>query len=630
MSGRGLGGLRPSARESPLPTRLGRKLLGWLLFLSLAPLLLSNMLGYVESQRIIESLVKRNLVAVAVAMEQHVRDQVSRAILRLETTANANQIIAEIAASSRSGPASVTDQGNALGADVSSYLERSLEELWEFDALYLRAADGAIVAAAGEVDGLAEELVEGRAEELWSGSGSGGGEGLSTWTSTGQARFHFRTPVHDDAFRIVGHIGAVMSRRGLEDLLEIPPHLAGSIESFVVDEGGRPLFVSHAHGPPRPDSPLATPVLGEEPLTFLRYADRQGVEVFGLAVPIEGVSWHYITEFPVEAALGPLYLLRRVSIIFGTALAIVLVVTAWFVAGGIVAPVRRLVTAARRVGKGDLAVRVESTGNDEIGELARAFNEMTGDLAEARAHVDELHRQEIERAQQLATVGELASGVAHEIKNPVVGISNGLDLVRRRIGDEGSLGPIMDEMSRQLVRIEMAVRDLLSFARPATPEPVPADVSQIVERAARLIEPAADRARVSVVVETDPTLPRVRGDPELLGQALVNLLMNAVQATSSGGRITISASVDAVTKMVSFRVADTGRGISEEERSEIFKPFYTTRHSGSGLGLSISREIVERHDGRIEVESEVGRGSVFIMTIPIAAEDLPARREATG
>src|SRR5207245_593858 len=107
--------------------------------------------------------------------------------------------------------------------------------------------------------------------------------------------------------------------------------------------------------------------------------------------------------------------------------------------------------------------------NDEIGELGAAFNEMTAELEDTTARVTELHHREIERASQLATVGELASGIAHEIRNPVVGVSNGLDLVRRRVGDDPTLRPITDEMARQLARIEQAMQELLTFARPATP-----------------------------------------------------------------------------------------------------------------------------------------------------------------
>ncbi len=422
-----------------------------------------------------------------------------------------------------------------------------------------------------------------------------------------------------------------MGLRGLGGLLEIPEHMAGSIESFIVDENGLPVFISHIHSGESYGVPLDLSLIRDDVGAFARYIDRQGMEVFGVAAPIEGLGWRYIAEFPVSDALGPLRFLRRVSMIFGTVFAFLLTITAWFVAGGIVAPVRRLVGAARRIGHGDLDVRVENQGSDEIGELGRAFNEMTGDLAEARARLEELHAREIERAQQLATVGELASGVAHEIKNPVVGISGGLDLVRRRIGEDEAVAPIMDEMAHQLSRIEVAVRDLLAFARPPVPERAPANGNQIAERAALLVEPAAEQAGVRVSTELDASLPEMRVDGELVRQALVNLLMNAVQATPAGGRVTLSTGHS--DEEAYFGVADTGAGIPRERQEEIFRPFYTTRHAGSGLGLSITRGIAERHGGRIELESRPGHGTRFTLCVPFgdpAGESEPPGESIAG
>ncbi|MEJ2185571.1 MAG: ATP-binding protein [Gemmatimonadota bacterium] len=228
-----------------------------------------------------------------------------------------------------------------------------------------------------------------------------------------------------------------------------------------------------------------------------------------------------------------------------------------------------------------------------------------------------MHRREIERAQQLATVGELASGVAHEIKNPLVGISNGLDLVLRRVGEDDELAPIMTEMQHQLARIEAAIRDLLAFARPATPTLKPVPGNRIVERAARLVQPAAERDGVSLEVHLDEGSPQIQADEELIRQGLVNLLMNAVHAATPDGRVEVSLTHTG--DQVEFQVRDNGRGITPVDLEHIFKPFYTTRHSGTGLGLSITREIVERHGGRIEVETRVGLGSTFTVVLPSGA-----------
>lgn len=592
--------------DNPLGGPLGRRLLAWFLVLSLVPLLLSNILGYVESQGLIERLVGRHLEAIAGAEAQHVEGQIERSLLDLQAIAAGNEFLAAGAvrmAGGSAGPMGEVADRSAL----ERHLSRKLNELRQFEVLFLQRPDGSVAAHAGTSPPELSPWTHAAPVPAF--------ETVGTASRDAPPHFRLTVPVEGRSGDLVGYLGGVVGHQGLAHFLEVPEHLAGSIESFIVDEQGRPLFVSHPHGPIHYARPLETPLLGAPTGTFARYVDRHGVEVIGTSLRVGDRSWRYIAEFPVTDALGPLRALRRLSLLLGGVFAVGVIGTAWVVAGGIVAPIERLVEATRRVGKGELDISVQVEEGDEIGELGRAFNEMTRELSEASSRVRELHRREIERAQQLATVGELASGVAHEIKNPVVGISNGLDLVRRHVKDDEDLVPIMEEMTRQLARIEMAVRDLLSFARPATPKLAPADAERIAERAVRLVQPAAERAGVSLRLEPGVALPELQVDAELVGQALVNLLMNAVQATSAGGRVRVST--EARDGAVLFRVSDTGRGIPERDRESIFKPFFTTRHSGSGLGLSITREIVERHGGRLEVESRLGAGSTFTAILPV-------------
>lgn len=611
-------------RDNPLTGPLGRRLLAWFLVLSLLPLLLSNMVGYLKSQALIERLVERNLGAIADAEAQHVEDQIERSLLDLQAIAAGNEFLAAGAirmAGGSAGPMGEVADRSAL----ERHLSRKLNELRQFAVLFLQRPDGSVAAFAGTSPPEMSPWTHPAPVPAF--------ETIGTPGRDGSPRFRLTVPVEGPAGDLVGYLGGMVGQDGLAHFLEIPEHLAGSIESFIVDGRGRPLFVSHPHGPIHYGQPLDTPLLAARVGSFARYTDRHGVEVIGTSLPVGARSWRYIAEFPVADALGPLRDLRRLSLLLGGVFAVGVIGTAWLVAGGIVAPLGRLVEATRRVGGGHLDVSVEVEEKDEIGELGRAFNEMTRALSDASARVRELHQREIERAQQLATVGELASGVAHEIKNPVVGIANGLDLVRRHVEDGEELAPIMDEMTRQLARIEMAVRDLLSFARPATPKLAPADADRIAERAARLVQPAAERAGVSLEFESRPALPELRVDAELVGQALVNLLMNAVQATSPGGHVRVL--IDTVGGNVRFRVSDTGRGIPERDLESIFKPFFTTRHSGSGLGLSITREIVERHGGSVEAESRLGTGSTFTVTLPVqpgaaASADGPPRRASAG
>ena len=614
--------------QNPLASRLGRRLLLWLALFSLIPLLASNMVGYLESQDIIERLLRRSLQAIGEVEAVHVENRLDHALFDLRAIGAEISSLSMPSGAQSGGPAArspVAGPGRVTALPdpetVRSLLHRERVEFQEFDLLFLQALDG-------RMNGATEPAVSGlRRRGLSTDSVPAEGMRVAKPSEGAEPSLFLTVPVWGGSERPVAYLSGLIGPASLRAFLEIPPHLGGAIESFILDAKGRPVLVSHPHWPVDYSTPLSTPLLGMEPGSFARYRDRNGEEVIGTSVEIPGVSWRYVVEFPVEVALGPLRLLRGVSLGFASVFALMLLVAAWFVAGGIVAPIRRLAAATQEVGGGRLDVRVDAGEKDEIGELGRAFNEMTERLARTSAQVEELHQREIERAQQLATVGELASGVAHEIKNPVVGISSGLDLVRRQIGEDEKLVPILEEMSRETSRIEVALQDLLAFARPAPPRLGRADANRIAERATNLVQPAAESAQVALDFCPSPVLPELVVDEELVGQALVNLLLNAVQATPPGGHVRLCT--HAGDGEVEFEVSDTGRGIAPRELGEIFRPFFTTRHRGSGLGLPISRGIVERHDGRIEVLSREGEGSTFTVILPVgSAERVPGLRNA--
>jgi signal transduction histidine kinase len=169
------------------------------------------------------------------------------------------------------------------------------------------------------------------------------------------------------------------------------------------------------------------------------------------------------------------------------------------------------------------------------------------------------------------------------------------------------------------------MQELLTFARPATPTLAPVSTRLLVERAIRLVHPSAERAGVRIVVDVGDTLPRFFADEEMLHQAIVNVVMNAVQATPNGGSVVVTAWMSDEHMHVS--IADTGRGIAAENIDSVFKPFFTTRHTGTGLGLPISREIVQRHGGTVTIESHVNVGTTVIIHLPAGADEPAAAVE---
>jgi signal transduction histidine kinase len=187
----------------------------------------------------------------------------------------------------------------------------------------------------------------------------------------------------------------------------------------------------------------------------------------------------------------------------------------------------------------------------------------------------------------------------------------------KHTGDNPKLRPIVDEARRQASRIHLAINDLLAFARPKSPNRAPVDLNETVERALTLVRPTAESVGVSIDVELDK-IPRVRADREMIRQSLVNLIMNGVQASSSGARVRVATRRAA--QGVEIVIHDSGKGIPPEHLDQIFKPFFTTKHQGTGLGLSITRSVIEQHKGTITVESPPGKGTTFIVTLPIQGD----------
>jgi signal transduction histidine kinase len=185
------------------------------------------------------------------------------------------------------------------------------------------------------------------------------------------------------------------------------------------------------------------------------------------------------------------------------------------------------------------------------------------------------------------------------------------------VGEDPKLTPIMDEMARQLATIQRALGELLAFARPATPALAPVNGNSVVERAIRLVRPTAEQVGVGIDLRFDPSAGHFLADEEMLYQAFVNLLMNALEASSHGGNLRVSTR--AAGDEFEVTIADTGRGIPPEHLDQVFKPFFTTRHTGTGLGLPITREIIQRHGGRVTLESRVGEGTTVTMRLPMRA-----------
>lgn len=226
----------------------------------------------------------------------------------------------------------------------------------------------------------------------------------------------------------------------------------------------------------------------------------------------------------------------------------------------------------------------------------------------------------LQRAQQIRTAGELATGLAHEIKNPLAGIKVTMQVLseERYLSDEdrGVLFKVIDEIKR----IEVLMQGLLNFARPPMPQFTNTDINAVLETAAQLVlkngHAPGKPGTITLVKEFGPALPEIMGDPMQLKQVFMNLLLNAVDAMPEGGTLVLKTSFNETARAVAVAVSDSGKGIEPSVRDKIFQPFFTTKAKGTGLGLAISKRLIEEHGGTISIESSKGAGATFRISLP--------------
>jgi two-component system NtrC family sensor kinase len=311
-------------------------------------------------------------------------------------------------------------------------------------------------------------------------------------------------------------------------------------------------------------------------------------------------------------------------------------------------PVNHLRTAIERAGEGDLSARVPVRSTDEMGGLARSWNEMTGEVQRSREQLEGWNRtleqrveektRELEHThrqmvvvEKMASLGKLAAVVAHEINNPLAGIRTYARLLRRQFAS-GTAAPPTPEQAKETDRILQMVdgeagrcgdivRNLLAFSRQAGARLAEEDLAPVVERCRMLLKHQAEMLGVTFETRVAPDLPKVVCDAAQVQQMILALAMNALEATPSEGRVSIEAEAEG--DGVKLEIADTGWGIPKEHLDRIFEPFFTTKEAGKGvgLGLAVVYGIVNGHHGTIRVRSAPGRGTTFTIHLPARQPD---------
>ena len=325
------------------------------------------------------------------------------------------------------------------------------------------------------------------------------------------------------------------------------------------------------------------------------------------------------------------------TLLFGVVLTV-------FIPRMITKPIMSLFDAAESVASGDYSVRVRAGGaSGEIEILAKAFNNMIDNIdrnsrelqrkndeilkllqktrefnelleykiAEATAEIEEKHRQ-LAHSQKLAAIGELATGVAHEVRNPLSGIGLALELMMDETENEEHK-QTMDEVLHEISRLERIVKGLFDLGHPKSLQLMECGPNDIVERALNLVSKKAKAKGVLIKKELS-CANTFYVDHEQIEQVILNLLINSIDATGSFGEVTVGTRCG--NGSIEIEVSDTGCGIPDDETERILQPFYSTKETGTGLGLAISSRIVEAHKGKIHISSKVGEGSTFVVEIP--------------
>jgi len=429
----------------------------------------------------------------------------------------------------------------------------------------------------------------------------------------------------------------------------------------IIDRAHEGCAQCHAAGARDAGASFDRPTSDRTTWTFTNALGRRmlgSVEVIRNEPSCATASCHYHSpDTPVLGVLNIVSSLEpidrsmttRTAAVAALALGFVIVASllvALFVHRLVYVPLRDLQTGAGRVSSGNMEEPIPVRSADEFGELAASFNAMTTVLRHSRQELREwgatLEQKVAERTEELAKIrattmrgeklaslGLLASGIAHELNNPLTGILTFSHLVRQNLPAGSAEAEDLDLVIRETKRCAAIIKRLLDFARDKPPEKTFADVNAIVEETVRIIERPASLAQIDVGLDLERPLPAIWVDVDQIKQVVMNMLVNAQHAIEGTGTITIRTRRLAEPKapdpdapaipMVEIAISDTGCGIPDGNLTRIFDPFFTTKEvgKGTGLGLSVSHGIVKAHGGAIEVDSRVGAGTTFRIQLPL-------------
>jgi signal transduction histidine kinase len=425
--------------------------------------------------------------------------------------------------------------------------------------------------------------------------------------------------------------GALVGEISLEEMWRMVDQIRVGDQGYALVVAANGQLIAHGNSNEKPrvargdnlaTQPLVRLVHGQRNAgpASLEYANDAGVQMLGVAAPLERLGWTVMVEQPRSEAYAVADVLtRQLIFIIGLAL-LVTVSVGYFFGRSFIQPIFALMRGTHAVAAGRLDERVTITSRDEFKELGDAFNSMADKLVELTEDVRKKERQ--------AMFGRMAAGLVHDLSHPVQNIGNSCKLIVRVFDDPEYRQTFTRTIDREIDTLKRVLDDLRNVARPAPVERFPLDVNRSVSDIVESMRGFAEESGVALYPKfaSEPVI--IEGDVFALGRVYRNLITNAIQATQAGGRVTISTARER--DHVEVRVTDTGSGIPSERLNAIFDDFVTTKKRGLGLGLAITKRIVEQLGGTISVASEVGKGTTFTMRFPVAQRPIAVAEAAAG
>jgi len=454
--------------------------------------------------------------------------------------------------------------------------------------------------------------------------------------------FNIATPVLDENSKIIGAVyGTIGTSQIILSILNVS--LGETGECYLVDKNGR--FLAHRE----PHRILTENISQTESFENIFtqnnqkkiYLDYRGIEVLGTSKKIGGTEWYLVVEQDRDEAFHSLDILKliiylTVLLCIGSAFMLI-----WIISYHIVNPIRALSQSADVLANSEFEkALIKIDRRDEIGMLYHAFENMTRKIQERQNNLarevdlkkaelketDSILRQTkliAERSEKFAAIGRLGAAVAHEIRTPLTS----LKLFLESVHSEFELSRVYQEdltiAMKEIKRIEATINRFLDFSKPQELIITDIDISKLIEDILSIIKPIMNKNECYLDVKIENDLQDIKGDKKLLGEALINIIVNSLDVTPPNGRMSVTAETDCYVfndksqPCIRIDIRDTGPGIPEDQIVHIFEPFFTTKSSGTGLGLSIAAKTVKSHGGFIKVKSVINEGTVFSLFLPI-------------